>query len=294
MIFCGHKHRIIPPVQQVLPPVQPVPTQNQGVQAEPVVANGENLLNMPCTNDTHTPMLMAFSNELDIVLLQTLKDQIWNLEYIDLSLLLRQHFNFPNENQNCIAVDNGRLVLQSVNKPAKKHIENISMWTDAFINYAKVLITKHPLLAGDLFMYMAIIRCAISDATFDRVYMYDQQFRLRMSLNPTNSWSQIDGTLWLRFIAKGASGLQNSTLSNNGSQSPCYDYNFKKGCFRRNCIYRHNCMKCGAIHPAALCNHFFLKEFQCTTKCSQKYKFIFAKFSKGSSCKFKYKTSLAN
>ena len=195
MIFCGHKHIIIPPVQQVLPPVQPVPTQNQGVQVEPVVANGENLLNMPCTDDTHTPMLMAFSNELDIFLLQTLKDQIWNLEYIDLSLLLRQHFNFPNENQNCIAVDNGRLVLQSVNKPAKKHIENMSMWTDAFINYAKVLITKHPLLAGDLFMYMAIIRGAISDATFDRVYMYDQQFRLRMSLNPRNSWSHIDGTL---------------------------------------------------------------------------------------------------
>jgi hypothetical protein len=57
-----------------------------------------------------------------------------------------------------------------------------------------ILITKHPLLAGDLFMYMAIIRGAISDAMFDRVYMYDQQFRLRMSLNPTNSWSQIDGT----------------------------------------------------------------------------------------------------
>jgi len=44
---------VIPPVQQVL---QPVPTQNQGVQAEPVVTNGENLLNMPCTNDAHTPM----------------------------------------------------------------------------------------------------------------------------------------------------------------------------------------------------------------------------------------------
>ena len=33
---------------------------------------------------------MAFSNELDIFLPQTLKDEIWNLEYIDLSLLLRQ------------------------------------------------------------------------------------------------------------------------------------------------------------------------------------------------------------
>ena len=108
---------VIPPVQPVL---QQVATQNQGVQAEPVVANGENLLNMPCTNDTHTPMLMAFTNELDIFLPQALKDKIWNLKYIDLSLLLRQNFNLPNENQNCIAVDNGRLVLQSVNKPATK------------------------------------------------------------------------------------------------------------------------------------------------------------------------------
>ena len=115
---------VILPVQQVL---QPVPTQIQGVQAEPVVVNAANLLNIPCTNDTHTPMLMAFSNELDIFLPQTLKDKMWNLEYIDLSLLLRQNFYFPNENQNCIAVDNGRLVLQSVNKPAKKHIGNISM-----------------------------------------------------------------------------------------------------------------------------------------------------------------------
>jgi hypothetical protein len=36
-------------------------------------------------------MLMAFSNELDIFLPQTLKDKMWNLEYIDLSLLLRQN-----------------------------------------------------------------------------------------------------------------------------------------------------------------------------------------------------------
>jgi hypothetical protein len=63
------------------------------------------------------------------------------------------------------------------------------------VSFVQGIITKHPLLSGDLFMYMAIIRGAISDATFDRVYMYDQQFRLRMSLHPTNSWSQIDGTL---------------------------------------------------------------------------------------------------
>ena len=51
-----------------------------------------------------------------------------------------------------------------------------------------------------------------------RVYMYGQQFRLRKSLNPTRPWSQVDGVLWLRFIAKGASGIQNVNSCNNPQQ----------------------------------------------------------------------------
>ena len=35
--------------------------------------------------------------------------------------------------QNCISVDNGRLIIQQMNKVVKaKHIENIDSWTDAF------------------------------------------------------------------------------------------------------------------------------------------------------------------
>jgi hypothetical protein len=117
-----------------------------------------------------------------------------------------------------------------------------SMWTDAFINYAKVLITKHPLLAGDLFMYMAIIKGAISDATFDRVYMCDQQFRL----------------VFKKLIAQSS---------------------------RMNGTAFHTIMTVNTITPKTT----FFKVIIITW--SQKYKFIFAKFSKGSSCK--YKTSLA-
>jgi hypothetical protein len=55
----------------------------------------------------------------------------------------------------------------------------------------------------------------------------------------------IDGNLWFRFIAKGALGGQLS-------QQPqieygfCYDFNFRKGCFRMNCRYRH-------VHTLNLC-----------------------------------------
>jgi predicted secreted protein len=58
-------------------------------------------------------------------------------------------------------------------------IENIDSWTDAFLNYAKILVEKHTTMASELFTFMSIIRGALADATFDRVYMYDRQFRLR-------------------------------------------------------------------------------------------------------------------
>lgn len=82
--------------------------------------------------------------------------------------------------QNCISVDNGRLIIQQMNKVVKaKPIENIESWTDAFLNYAKILVEKHTTMASELLTYMSIIRGALSNATFDKVYMYDQQFRLR-------------------------------------------------------------------------------------------------------------------
>jgi hypothetical protein len=64
--------------------------------------------------------------------------------YIDLAIILRNYFTDPYEMQNCISVDNGRLVIQQMNKVVKaKHIENIDSWTDAFLNYAKILVENH-------------------------------------------------------------------------------------------------------------------------------------------------------
>jgi hypothetical protein len=70
------------------------------------------------------------------------------------------------------------------------------------------------MLATDLISYIILIRGAVSDALFERVYNYDKQFRLRIAQNPIRSWTQIDGNLWFRFIAKGALGGQLSTTSN--------------------------------------------------------------------------------
>ena len=238
--------------RQVLQPQGP-----RAVQTGSNIVNGEELLNLAPSHVNLDPLLMPFSNELDIFVSQNTKEKIWNMGYIDLAILLRNNFTVPNEMQNCISVDNGRLVIQQMNKVVKaKHIENIDSWTDAFLNYAKILVENHTTMASELFTYMSIIRGALADATFDRVYMYDQQFRLRKSLNPTRPWSQVDGVLWLRFIAKGASGIQNVNSYNNPQQRKCYDFNFKRGCFRNNCTYLHSCLKCGGMHSASSCFQF--------------------------------------
>lgn len=132
-----------------------------------------------------------------------------------------------------------------------KHIDNIKAWTDAFINFAKIVIQRHPLLASDLFSYIALIRGVVTDAPFERVYQYDQQFRLRVAQSPTKKWSQIDGNSWFRFIAKGAYGEQSPP--SQMLQRCCYDYYFKKGCFRMNCTYRHACLRCHGMHRSAVC-----------------------------------------
>ena len=43
------------------------------------------------------------------------------------------------------------------------NIENIESWTDAFCNFAKVALQRHPMLATDLISYMILTRGAVSD-----------------------------------------------------------------------------------------------------------------------------------
>ena len=54
------------------------------------------------------------------------------------------------------------------------------------------MIDKHHVLSGYSLLYMSIIRGAVVDAHFNRVYQYDQQFRLRIAYNQTRTTSQID------------------------------------------------------------------------------------------------------
>ena len=96
-------------------------------------------------------MLLKCNNETDIFISKSTKDKFWNLEYTDLSLLLPQHFKCQSEKQDLLSLVDDKLIMQHTNNHLKfKQIDSISIWTDAFMNYAKVMIDRHPLLAGDV------------------------------------------------------------------------------------------------------------------------------------------------
>jgi UDP-N-acetylglucosamine enolpyruvyl transferase len=60
------------------------------------------------------------------------------------------------------SVLNGNVVVNTENKNLKvKNIENIESWTDAFCNFAKIALQRHPMLATDLISYMILIRAAV-------------------------------------------------------------------------------------------------------------------------------------
>jgi hypothetical protein len=176
-------------------------------------------------------MLFTCDIEADIFISKSTKDTIWNLEYTGLSLLLRHNFNYQSVKYNFLSLADGKLIMHLINKPLKvKQFDSIDIWTDAFINNANVMIERHPLLAGYLLSYMSIISGYVVDASFNSADQYDQQFRLRIAYNQTRTWSQIDGNIWLQFIAKGALGNRSSTAAQFpvSSQRPRYDLSLKK------------------------------------------------------------------
>jgi hypothetical protein len=58
---------------------------------------------------------------------------------------------------------------------------------------------------------MSITRSAATNVPFEKMYKYDQQFRLRMARDHRRSWATIDGQLWLQFVATGGHSVTQNT-----------------------------------------------------------------------------------
>ena len=123
------------------------------------------------------------------------KQKIWNSEYIDLPLLLRQNFCPNTDTMGTLTVVNNQLTVKTGAPKIKVPINSIELWTDAFINFTMVFSIKHQEKVAELLKYMTVIRGAAVNNPIQRWSTYDIQFRLRMSKDPSRSWASIDGHL---------------------------------------------------------------------------------------------------
>ncbi|MCG7867876.1 MAG: hypothetical protein JAY74_16150 [Candidatus Thiodiazotropha taylori] len=204
------------------------------------------------TQGEQDPMLHYSYNEQDIFIPDSIKNKIWNGEYVNLATLLKQNFTQSayNDMSGTLAIINNQITIKQTPTKIRVPINSIQNWTDAFINYIIIYSLKHRDKTIDLLKYMAIVRGAAVNNPIHKWLEYDTQFRLRMSKEPTKNWATIDGHLWL------SCGLAGDLTVVSQAAAPCYEYNFKGVCSRLNCSYAHTCIKCKVSHPASTCSLF--------------------------------------
>ncbi|CAC5402846.1 unnamed protein product [Mytilus coruscus] len=150
------------------------------------------------------------------------------------------------------------MVLQQ--KQQQQKITNIDQWTDAFLVFISVYCLAHPEKFQELLKYTNNIRIAAKRCGSYSIgwKQYDEQFRLKISQNPTASWADIDLELWLMYISQN----NNATESTVRSIYKCYAFNYNGSCTRFNCTYSHSCIRCFAAHPLVSCPRGMVNKYQ--------------------------------
>ena len=200
-----------------------------------------------------TPLVSAH-DDLSLHVPKSIKEKIWNGEYIDISvLLIREPSSLDTCTQKLVMV-NGELIIKQAQEPVK--IMDVEKWTNAFIIFSNVLIAKHPEHAQGLLKYMNSIRLGASRHQGLGWKAYDAQYRLRKSTKPLSDWGTVDNELWLVYMSQ-----QNVQLSSQPATPKvfyCYDYNLKGQCLRQVCKYENECLNdnCNGSHPSIMCHSF--------------------------------------
>ena len=131
------------------------------------------------------PIPVATYADQDIFVNEATNNKIWNGEYIDLAVLLRQNFcPSASDISGTLTVANIQITIKQSGTKIKVPINSIQNWTNAFINFIIIFSLKHTDNATELLKYMAIIRGAASTNPIHKWLGYDTQFRLRMSNDP--------------------------------------------------------------------------------------------------------------
>lgn len=248
---------VLPPIHQNNnPPAVPVPstltsgTVSSGIELSYPLPHtlsstiGHDISLISSVNQNPTPLISVL-HCLGIHVAQPMKEKIWAKDYIDLSKLIQPDPDTDKTDQHKFSILDGQLVMSPKTNPKK--ITSLEAWTDAFIVFASIYLTRHPTDIQGILKYMQTIRLGRSRNPNASWLEYDKQFRLKMSADSTISWASVDAELWLIYMSNQPLTQQNQ------SNLKCYDHNFKGSCSRQHCLYLHSCMYCHKNHPRIHC-----------------------------------------
>ena len=218
----------------------------------------------PCVSDVVAP-LQYLGNEAPLGTLVPLaiKEKIWNGNYVDMaSLYVDNAVKILSASNNgaevALVVEQGRVVLRPSSARVSRKLDSIEKWTSAFHVFIAVFAIRHPGRVVELLRYAETIRTAALQFPGLGWRSYDEQFRLRMEVNPARSWAAMDMELWVTVAAVGSVApavAATSVPSRSQAQKRiCYAFNSPTGCRWFDCRYVHSCRRCaGGGHGESSC-----------------------------------------
>jgi len=207
--------------------------------------------------DLQSPELMRVSSDnLAAHLPSSLKQQIGNGDYVNLALLLKGALELRELSSGGVLKISPDGHLETGTRSCKDKITSIERWTDAFLIYSSVYLASHPTKIHELLQYIWLIRECTGRQGGSAWREYDEQFRIRKTLDPTASWSETNSDLWWRCVQTqpASSTVQSArphmTYQTKLTPNVCFDNGL---CKWHNCRFAHVCTECGRRHAANDC-----------------------------------------
>lgn len=236
-------------------------TQGQVASALQHVS-GENFIQVSQPSSTGMFNFNSVSVAIDAQVSAKLKAKIWNNEFVDFCMMLGSHSSDTRYHLS-VSSKTGSLAPTLSLEPTQRTtpISSIEVWTSAFQVFVGVYTGKYPMEAPALMKYGEVVRDLAARGGDWR--FYDTQFRhLRQTNASEMPWGSTHWELWIR--AQNFSNSRSHKIQptfNNLTPSAAVFFvprgfcrKFHRGTACQGCNFKHQCFKCGIVHPAIRCN----------------------------------------
>ena len=147
-------------------------------------------------------------------------------EYIDFARLLPHDRVIQEEDNRLPLINKGGTPYLIPANETPLGIASYAKWDQAFRIYSDVITSRYPGKAHELIQYNHVIHTASQTYVRDNVYMYDKDFRIHISRNPSRSWAVILQQSWTMRIKDRHNHAHNRTgngsnISNGKSKDYC-------------------------------------------------------------------------